>query len=117
VARARTPRHVRLIGAVSPAAWWGGGDLERRVASGSGTGLRIWLDVGTREGAGSAGAERWVADARAVRDALLARGYRADADLHYEEVEGAAHNETAWAAQVERIMTFLLAGVPGSGRD
>jgi predicted alpha/beta superfamily hydrolase len=106
------PRTFGLIGVVSPAAWWADGDLARRVAESAGPGLRIWLDVGTAEGTSSADARRWVEDARALRGALLARGYRAGVDLHYEEVEGAVHNETAWAARVERLMAFLLERVP-----
>lgn len=108
------PEVFGLVGAVSTAAWWADGDLARRVATGSGAGLRIWLDVGTREGTEKADAERWMRDSRAVRDALLARGYTEGVDLHYEEVEGAVHNEAAWAARVERLMAFLLDGVPAA---
>ena len=28
-------------------------------------------------------------------------------DLHYEEVEGAAHTESAWAARFDRVLEFL----------
>jgi len=102
------PGTFGLIGVVSPAAWWADGDLARRVTAAPDAGLRIWLDVGTREGAEAAGQERWVRDARALNAALLARGYREGIDLHYEEVEGAGHSETAWAARVDRILEFLL---------
>ncbi len=109
------PEVFTRIGVVSPAAWWGGGDLARRVAAGAGAGLKIWLDVGTREGRGAADAAREVDEVRVLRDALRARGYVEGKDLHYEEIEGAVHNEAAWAARVERIMAFLLA--PGTSPD
>lgn len=104
------------IGVVSPAAWWADGDLAGRVAAARGAGLRIWLDVGTNEGTTPADAQRWVRDARELHKALLARGYRTDVDLHYEEVEGARHHESAWAARVERLMAFLLEAAPAPSR-
>jgi len=100
-----------LVGCVSPAAWWAGRDIVRRAAAGRVPAGRIWVDIGTREGRGGAGPGSAVADARALRDALVARGHREGADLHYEEVEGAAHDERAWAARVDRILAFLL-GAP-----
>jgi predicted alpha/beta superfamily hydrolase len=100
------------IGAVSPAAWFAGGDLVRRVSAARGTGLRVWVDIGTAEGTSNAGRRVWLDDARALRDALVARGYREGQDLHYEEVEGAVHNEAAWASRIDRILAFLLADLP-----
>ena len=106
------PETFTRIGVVSPAAWFAGRDLARRVAAGQGTGLRIWMDIGTAEGTAGAGKKEWLDDARALRDALVARGYREGKDLHYEEVEGAKHDETAWASRVDRMLVFLLAPSP-----
>lgn len=100
------------IGAVSPSAWFADRDLVRRVKAGQGTGLRLWVDIGTEEGTAFAGKRAWLDDARALREALVARGYREGADLHYEEIEGAVHDERAWAARVDRILAFLLADLP-----
>ena len=98
-----------LVGCISPAAWWAERDIVERVASvGSGTALRIWLDIGTAEGTEHAGTREWLDDARALRAALVARGWREGAGLHYEEVEGAVHDEGAWAARLDRILVFLL---------
>jgi len=91
------------VGAVSPSAWWGDGWLARRARTAPKT-LRVWLDMGTAETAG-ADAEHQLAGARAVRDALLAAGLTT---VHYEEIEGARHNEAAWADRLGRILTFLL---------
>jgi predicted alpha/beta superfamily hydrolase len=105
----RRPDLFGLVGCVSPAAWWADRHIVRRAASaGKGTALRVWLDIGTAEGTEKAGTKEWLDDARALRAALVARGCREGADLHYEEVEGAVHDEGAWAARLDRILIFLL---------
>ena len=112
------PDVFRRIGVVSPAAWWGERDLTRRVAAGKGTGLRIWMDIGTDEGTEKAGRKTWLTDAQGLRDALVARGYREGVDLHFEEIAGGRHHETDWAARVDRMLVFLLAAPDqGSRRD
>ena len=67
---------------------------------------RVWIDTGTREG------RRAVPDARALRDALVGRGWREGVDLRYLEAEGALHNELAWAKRVPAVLEFLFP--PGS---
>jgi predicted alpha/beta superfamily hydrolase len=105
------PETFTRIGVVSPATWFADHDLVRRTAGGRGTGLRIWLDLGTAEGA-PAGRQAGLAGVRTLRDALLARGYREGIDLHYAEVAGGVHDEDAWAARVEPLLRFLLAPPP-----
>jgi hypothetical protein len=63
--------------------------------------LRIWLDAGTREG------PEVVADARSLRDLLIAKGWVADHDLKYVEAEGAQHNEQSWGARIGEVLKFL----------
>ena len=48
-----------------------------------------------------------VAGARRVRDALLAKGWVLGDTLHYEEIEGARHTESAWAAIAPAMLHFL----------
>ncbi len=104
------PERFGLVGCVSPAVWWADTAIVRRVRAGGKRPLRIWLDVGTAEEAGSATGRRvWLDQARMLRDALVHEGWREGVDLHYEEVEGARHNEAAWAARIDRILSFLLA--------
>ena len=91
----------------------------RRSAARAPPGLRIWIDIGTEEGGSPQGRAEAVSDARALCDALIARGYRDGSDLHFEVVEGAHHDERAWAMRLDRVLTFLLAPTPGdrpSGR-
>ncbi len=104
------PERFGLIGCVSPAVWWADRAIVERVRAGTKPPLRIWLDIGTAESTPSASGERlWLDHARLLHDALEAKGWRQDRDLHYEEVEGAPHNERAWAARIDRILEYLFA--------
>jgi len=90
------------IAALSPSVWW-----NQRVIHTFAAGMnvesrpRIWLDIGTREG------PRIVEDVERYRDILLRRGWKYERDLHYERVEGAEHNEAAWAQRVAPFLRFL----------
>jgi hypothetical protein len=64
--------------------------------------LRLWLDMGTAEGA------RGLADARALRTALIRKGWREGADLHYAEHQDATHSEAAWALRVGPMLQYLF---------
>ena len=98
-------KHARIFGkiaALSPSVWWNqlvihrfaqGMHVEPRP--------RIWLDIGTREG------PRIVNDVEKFRDVLLQKGWAPEHDLHYERVEGAEHNEAAWAQRVGPFLRFL----------
>ena len=44
--------------------------------------------------------------ARSAKVGLRAKGW--DGDLHYEEAEGAGHNEQAWAARFGRVLEYLF---------
>ena len=103
------PERFGLVGCVSPAAWWADSAIVGSVRTAARRPLRIWVDIGTAEGTSpDAGPGVWMEHSRRLRDVLVARGWREGADLHYEEVEGARHNEAAWAARIERILEFLL---------
>jgi predicted alpha/beta superfamily hydrolase len=108
------PDQVGMAACVSPAVWWAGGEIVTRVRAGRGHAGRVWLDIGTAESTpNAAGARPWMDGARALHEALVTRGWREGDDLHYEEIEGAQHNEAAWRARVDRILLFMLAG-PGA---
>jgi predicted alpha/beta superfamily hydrolase len=87
---------------VSPSVWWGNGDIVGRVGAQPKVASRIWLDMGTGEGAEA------VSGAQALRDALVQKGWVLGQDLAYVEAPGAAHNEAAWAERVDEILRFLF---------
>jgi predicted alpha/beta superfamily hydrolase len=75
--------------------------LKTVAALSAKTAQRIWVDMGTREG------DEMLTGARRLRDALLAKGWKTGADLHYLEQERAGHDEIAWSARVEGMLRFL----------
>lgn len=96
------PDVFRRVAVVSPSVWWDERFLVRQVNALSGKPpLRLWLDIGTKEGFNS------LPDARQLRDALTAKGWRIGRDLSYREAEGMGHDENAWAMRVEPILRYL----------
>jgi predicted alpha/beta superfamily hydrolase len=99
----RQPAVFGKIAALSPSVWWN----ERMILRFAESALiqpkpRIWLDIGTHEGA------RMVDDVEKFRDILIEKGWRAEDTLHYERVQGAEHNEAAWARRVGPFLQFLF---------
>lgn len=96
------PQTFGKIAALSPSIWWNRREILRFAAAAPGQPRpRIWLDAGTKEG------PRIVQDVEQFRDVLLKKGWRLGEDLHYERVEGAEHNEAAWAKRVAPFLQFL----------
>jgi len=97
------PTAFNRLAVLSPSVWWDNRMIVGEVqALKSKLPLTIWLDAGTGEG------PEVLADARALRDALVAKGWVADHDLKYVEAEGAQHNEQSWAARVGEVLKFLF---------
>jgi predicted alpha/beta superfamily hydrolase len=99
----RFPHVFGKIAALSPSVWWNQRVILRFADAAPVDPLpRIWLDIGTREGG------RIVEDVERFRDILLRKGWRLGRDLHYQRVEGAEHNEAAWAQRVAPFLQFLF---------
>ena len=91
------------IAALSTSAWIDDRFLVRFVdALAAKPDTRIWTDIGTREASSA------VADARALRDALVRKGWREGEDLRHVEAEGGVHDETAWAKRMPEVLEFLF---------
>jgi len=98
-----------LAAVVSPSVWFANKQIVRYVeALPKKQAVRIWLDVGTKEGRSSEEAQQTVNDARLLKETLVKKGWKVGKDLSYFEAVGAEHNEGAWAARVESILTFLF---------
>lgn len=99
----RYPQIFGKIAALSPSVWWNERVILRFAATASVEPLpRVWLDIGTKEG------PRIVDDVERFRDILIGKGWQLDRSLHYQRVEGAEHNEAAWAQRVGPFLQFLF---------
>jgi predicted alpha/beta superfamily hydrolase len=98
----KRPDVFGLAGGLSPSLWFGRAELFAFAESVDlPRGRRLYLDVGTAEGAGT------LRDARALRSILRARGMDRRS-LIYLEDRGGGHNEAAWSRRSERAIESLL---------
>ncbi len=105
----KMPRIFGKLAALSPSVWWNQRVITRFAESSRVSPRpRIWLDIGTREG------PRVVDEVEQFRDVLLNKGWRLGEDLFYERVEGAEHNEAAWAQRVGPFLQFLFPASEGT---
>ena len=70
--------------------------------------VRLWVDIGTKEGRNPEEAQETVRGARLLYDTLVRKGWKPGRDLKYFEAKDAEHNEAAWAARIEPILQFLF---------
>ncbi|MGH9713003.1 MAG: alpha/beta hydrolase [Candidatus Acidiferrales bacterium] len=91
------------LAVLSPSVWWNQRWIlnfaaRKRLSARP----RMWLDTGTQEGVHT------ISDARKLRDVLVEKGWHEGRDLHYEEIQGAQHNEAAWAQRVGPFLQYLF---------
>lgn len=107
------PHAFTRMAVVSPAVWWASAEIFNWVRPPRAPESRIWLDMGTAEGRTAGANERLLKGVRSLRDTLVNCGWVLGHDLRYLEADGAQHNEAAWGARVEPMLTFLFdAGGP-----
>lgn len=101
--------HPNIFGkliVMSPSVWWANRAILREVRSlKKKLPQKIWLDIGTCEGSNP---EYCVQDARMLRDALIAKGWKLGDDFRFVEDEGAGHNEKAWGFRMADALKFLF---------
>jgi predicted alpha/beta superfamily hydrolase len=103
------PHVFGRIAVVSPSVWFADKQIVKYAnAVPVKPQIRIWMDMGTKEGRNPEEAQQGLNDARLLNDTLIKKGWQPGKDLEYFEAEGAEHNETAWADRVPRILTFLF---------
>jgi len=96
------PGTFTRLGVISPSVWWADKDILKKVqALDTKPPLRLWVDMGTNE------SPNGISDARDLRQALEFKGW-GPGDLKYVEVEGAGHNEPAWAARFGDVLRYLF---------
>jgi predicted alpha/beta superfamily hydrolase len=100
----RAPARYGFAAVMSPALWFGDGQIFPLVEAAGYVRGRVYLDVGTREGEGT------LAHAREMRDLLVTKGYKRGKDLMWVEDKGGMHNEAAWGRRLRPALQFLLGG-------
>jgi predicted alpha/beta superfamily hydrolase len=115
----REPSTFGRAGALSPAIWFGQHRVLDFIADARSPRGRVYVDVGTGEGAGT------VRDTRRLGRLLVRKGFRRErrtssptarrprpsderALFRYVEDAGARHTEAAWASRLEGALAFLL---------
>jgi predicted alpha/beta superfamily hydrolase len=101
--------HPEIFGkllVMSPSVWWGNTAILKEVAR-----IRhkirqkIWLDVGGNE---DSKPEICVQQVKALRDALVEKGWVLGDELFFTEDEGGGHNEMAWGHRAPDALKFLF---------
>jgi predicted alpha/beta superfamily hydrolase len=112
----RHPDIFGFAGVMSPSLWFAQETIFPYVEAAPFVPGKLHLDVGTREGPDEAEPQslphtfvgRHALNLRRMRDLLLAKGYRDDHELNYEEEVEAVHHESAWARRLPGALRFLL---------
>jgi predicted alpha/beta superfamily hydrolase len=103
------PKVFGRLAVVSPSVWFADKQIVNYAnALMAKRKVRIWMDMGTKEGRNTEDAQQAVSDARLLKDTLVKKGWENGKDLNYFEAQGAEHNESAWAERVGSILTFLF---------
>lgn len=97
----RRPSPFGRAAVLSPSIWFGGGEILRFVERARATRGRLYVDVGTGEGAET------LKNARMLNRLLRRKGYAKDT-LWYRESEGGQHREADWAWRLPEALEFLL---------
>lgn len=97
------PTIFSRLAVMSPSVWWDRRAILKNVRHARPKPrLRIWLDIGSKEG------RPHIDNARLLKTGLLKNGWVEGEDLHYEEVPGGTHSEGAWADRIGRVLQFLF---------
>lgn len=98
----REPSPFGRAAVMSPSIWFGERRILDFVEQARSAHGRLYVDVGTDEGAGT------LRDARALARALRQKGYRQGQTMRYVEARGHRHQEQHWAARLPAALAFLF---------
>ena len=107
----RHPSVFGRAGVMSPSIWYGQGAILDFIEHTRTPRGRLYVDVGTQEGAGT------LRDARRLGRLLVRKGFvrnrrrppsRVASRLRYVEDPDGRHNEVSWARRLENALEFLL---------
>jgi predicted alpha/beta superfamily hydrolase len=95
---------------MSPSLWFAEGAVFQWVETRAFEDIRLYLDMGAREG------DRMLANAHRMRDILVAKGYLPGERLRWVEDAMGLHHESAWGRRFRKALPALLA-MPKSARS
>ena len=97
------PEVFGKLAVMSPSLWWDHRSILHAIEQqAKKPDLRIWLDMGTAEGA------KHLRDTDALERLLVKRGWRSGVDLEYVTAPGAVHDERAWSERFGDVLRFLF---------
>jgi predicted alpha/beta superfamily hydrolase len=98
------------IGVISPSFWWGYGEALKDVQNIK-PDLKIWMDMGAREGQCSCcnHKKNWhITNLRKMKEKLISKGYKEGQNLGYFEDEEGQHNEYSWGRRFHQPLMFFF---------
>jgi len=102
--------------AVSPSLWWDFGVMLERVRTWNPkpTSIKLWIDIGGREGPGSVSIDEILKEiynptnfCRVLCNLLLAKGFKLKKNLMYVEDAEGIHDEITWGKRFPDIVKFF----------
>ncbi|MFM9873481.1 MAG: alpha/beta hydrolase [Fimbriimonadaceae bacterium] len=100
------PKEFGLLGVMSPSFWWDDQSSLKAVGNWkTKPDVKIWMDMGLEEG------KEMTVPGRAMRDALIGKGFEVGKNFRFYEELNAGHNERAWAGRLDLCLQFLLSGI------
>jgi len=105
----RKPEVFGLIGSISPSLWWADRYMANEfVPSQKKPEVKIWMDMGTREGMSRDGVSQALKDTREMSKILEKMGFNQGEDLFYFEHKGAAHDEASWSSRIHMPLLYFF---------
>ena len=99
--------------AVSPSLWWNLGQFlaEAQADATWARGTRIWFDMGTKEDEQNVMVSQMrINDCTDFARSLERAGLKREQDFTWRKVDGAMHNEAAWADRFDEMLIYLYDG-------
>jgi len=95
--------------ALSPSLWWDQERFLRDVQNDTRwlDNCRVWVDMGTREGASEAGMRSMVRRVLKLAQQFVEHGMRDGKDFVCFEDPDGMHNEASWGGRFDRVLQFL----------
>jgi predicted alpha/beta superfamily hydrolase len=104
------PEVFRNCAALSPSLWWDREFFLHQLGADTKwmDRCRVWIDMGTREGASEAGMRAMVRRVSRLAQQFAHHGMREGEQFAFVQAEDGMHNEASWGARFDRVLQFLF---------